>query len=168
MNEDGTNGSGVAERGPVADVVVTVNAQMARQRDAWTRRTRLAMLVQAVLMAAMGGLGLWSLATTEASSTTVAGIPLGYPVLVVLVLAAVAISVTAPWPHQALRRVALASAIVWTSVFVAGAVYYPGFGTAWASNGGTAALLATLALASFAQFVLLNADAFDPAPGSRP
>jgi hypothetical protein len=168
MTEHGKNGTAVAERGPGADVVATVNAHMGRQRDAWTRRTRLAMLAQAALMAALGGLGLWSLAPTETSSTTVGGIRLGYPVLLVLVLAAVAIAVTAPWPHQALRRVALASAIVWTSVFVAGAVYYPGDGTAWASNAGTAALLATLALASFIEFVLLNAEAFDPAPGLRP
>jgi hypothetical protein len=168
MTEQGKNGTAVAKRGPVADVVATVNAHMGRQRDAWTRWTRLAMLAQATLMAALGGLGLWSLAATGTSSTTVAGIRLGYPVLVVLLLAAVAVAVTAPWPHQALRRVALAAAIVWTSTFVAGAVYYPGLGTAWASNAGTAALLATLALASFAEFVLLNAETFDPAPGSRP
>jgi hypothetical protein len=112
--------------------------------------------------------GLWSLTATDASSTTVAGIRLGYPVLVVLVLGAVAIAVAAPWPHQALRRVALAGGIVWPSMFVAGAANYPGLGTAWASNAGTAALLATLALASFIEFVLLDAEAFDPAPGPRP
>lgn len=168
MTEQEKNGAAVAERAAVGDVVATVSAHMGHRRDGWTRWTRVAMLAQAALTAALGGLGLWSLAAREASSTTVAGVRLGYPVLLVLVLAAVAIAVTAPWPHQALRRVALASAIVWTSVFVAGAVYYPGDGTAWASNAGTAALLATLALASFAEFVLLNAEVFDPAPDSRP
>jgi hypothetical protein len=168
MTERGTNGTAVAERGPVGDVVATVTAHMGRQRDGWTRWTRVAMFAQAAAMAALGGLGLWSLAGTDASTTTVANIRLGYPVLVVLLLAAVAIVVTAPWPHLALRRVALGSAIVWPSMFVAGAVHYPGLGTAWASNAGTAALLAALALASFAEFVLLNAEVFDPVPGSRP
>ena len=168
MTEQRKNGIAVVERAAVGDVVATVSARMGRLRDAWTRWTRRVMLAQAALMAALGGLGLWSLAATAASSTTIGGIRLGFPVLLVLVLAAVAIAVTAPWPHRALRRVALAGAIVWTSVFVAGAVHYPGIGTAWASDAGTAALLATLALASFAEFVLLNAEVFDPAPGSRP
>ncbi len=168
MAEQRNNDTAVTERRQVDDVVATVSALMGRQRDGCTRWTRLAMLAQGALKAALGGLGLWSLTGTDASSTTVAGIRLGYPVLVVLLLAAVAVVVTAPWPHRALRRVALASAIVWASMYVAGAVYYPGDGTPWASNAGTAAMLATLALASFAEFVLLNAEVFEPLPGSRP
>jgi hypothetical protein len=54
MTEHGKNGAAAAERGPVADVVAAVNVHMGRQRDAWTRWTRLAMLAQAVLMAALG------------------------------------------------------------------------------------------------------------------
>src|SRR6478735_2179860 len=96
-----------ADRGPVDDVVTTVSAHMDRRREAWTRWTRLAMLAQAAITAVLAGVGLWNLAETGAPSTTVAGIRLGAPVLMVLLLATVAVAATAAWPHQALRRVAL-------------------------------------------------------------
>jgi hypothetical protein len=43
-------------------------------------------------------------------------------VLVVLLPAAVAVAFAAPWPHQALRRVALAGGIVWLVMTIPGRI----------------------------------------------
>lgn len=96
------------------------------------------------------------------------GFRFGIVAAIAFLATAVAVAVACPWPHAALRRVALTIAVVYTAFFVVGAAYYPANGTMWQTNAATAFLLAGLAIAGFAEFVLLNSESFDPDPGSVP
>lgn len=154
---------------PAADPTTRrVIADLKRQRGRMTRWTRAIMVAEAVALLLLGAGAAWALMTTGEPTVLTVGFRLGPAAAAALIVTALAIAAATPWPHAALRRVALSIAIVFTAAFVAGGVFYPGVDTIWETNAATAALLAGVALAGFCEFVLLNADVFDPEPGSLP
>lgn len=155
--------------GPAApSATETVIDSLGRQRRRLTRWTRAAMTVEAVALMLLGAVGLWNVLQTDASTVVAAGFRFGIVAAIAFLVTAVVIAVGWPWPDAVLRRVALTIAIVYAAFFVAGGSFYPSVGGIWETNAATAALFAGVALAGFAEFVLLNSGQFDPDPGSVP
>jgi hypothetical protein len=121
------------------------------------------MVVESILIAALGAVGIMAVLASPLETATVAGFTLGLPQFAALIAAAAAMLLALP-NKLALRRVALVKAIGFAALFVAGAVYYPV--GAWAVNMPGALLAAAISLAGMAEFILIGSANFVSEPSA--
>lgn len=167
-DRDSRRAPAVRTESPDGSVVEQVVAALTSERDRLSRWTRRAMLLEALVLAALGAGGLWMIAhSVDAATVNAVGFRFGIVQYVIFVITALAIVGAAAGPRKALPLVAILKAGVFIFLFIVfGAL--SAYSGGWELNAAGALLIGGVFIAGFAEFVLLSAATFDPDPGSIP